>query len=237
MIVLTPTTEEEQAGWKTIVTLSRRIPSGWTLIGAQMVALHGAEHERAMPRHSGDFDVLVDIRLIADGTERVARMLQELRFSLDDPSPSGVSHRFRSGPVTIDVLAPDGVGARASTVTIPPARTVKVPGGTQALHRTELVDVQIGGVRGSVPRPNLLGAILVKARAITVSDAPDEQRRDLAFLLTLVRDPRAMAEHLRPTERKWLKKHANLADRDGLAWAGLDRAEDGRLALSILARL
>jgi hypothetical protein len=39
-----------------------------------------------------------------------------------------------------------------------------------------------------LPRPNLLGAILVKTRAIAVDDAKDSQRIDVAFLLTLVED-------------------------------------------------
>jgi hypothetical protein len=88
-----------------------------------------------------------------------------------------------------------------------------------------------------LPRPDLLGAILVKTRAIEVSDAPLEQRRDLAFLLTLVPDPRVMASELRPTERTWLRKHADLAEAPDLAWAGLQDAVDGRLAFAILAGL
>jgi hypothetical protein len=43
---------------------------------------------------------------------------------------------------------------------------------------------------------HLLGAIVVKAEAVGVDDAKENQRQDLAFLLSLVVDPRAMAERL-----------------------------------------
>ena len=41
-------------------------------------------------------------------------------------------------------------------------RTVEVPGGSQALQRTEMVEVRVGRISGMIPVPNLLGAILVK---------------------------------------------------------------------------
>ena len=37
-------------------------------------------------------------------------------------------------PLAIDVLAPEGVGARADLSTEAPGRTIEVPGGTQALQ-------------------------------------------------------------------------------------------------------
>ena len=66
-----------------------------------------------------------------------------------------------------------------------------MPGGSQALRRTELIEVAVGDTRGVLPRPDLLGAILVKTRAIAVDDAKDSQRLDVAFLLTLVPRPRS----------------------------------------------
>jgi hypothetical protein len=80
-----------------------------------------------------------------------------------------------------------------------------VPAGSQALERTEVVEVRLGGRVGQLRRPSLLGAILLKARA--VGAAPDEaakHRGDLVFLLGLTRDPRSLAIDLRPPERRWL---------------------------------
>jgi hypothetical protein len=161
-----------RAAWETAIDLSRRQPIGWTIIGAQMVALHAFEHGRAPPRRSLDIDLLVNIRLLRDGTERTSRLLLETGFTLLDPNPFGIGHRFDNGRVQVDVLAPEGLSERASRITIPPARTVSVPGGTQALHRTELIDVVLGEQVGQIPRPNLLGAILIKARAVGVDDVP-----------------------------------------------------------------
>jgi len=45
--------------------------------------------------------------------------------------------------VIIDLLAPEGVGEHADLTTTAPGRTLQVPGGTQALSRTELVTVQV----------------------------------------------------------------------------------------------
>src|SRR5204863_439110 len=85
---------------------------------------------------------------------------------------------------------------KARRITVPPAHTVQVPGGTQALRRTELVSVRLGRRRGTLPRPNLLGAILVKTRAVDIDDVPENQRLDLALLLSFVDDADDRANRL-----------------------------------------
>jgi hypothetical protein len=82
--------------------------------------------------------VLANVRALAGATRRLSEILVDQGFELDPPNLVGISHPFRSGRVTIDLLAPDGVGQRAELVTIPPARTLEVPGGTQALTRPKL---------------------------------------------------------------------------------------------------
>jgi hypothetical protein len=57
-------------------------------------------------------------------------------FSLDGISPEGIGHRFVNGRVRLDVLGPDGLGGRNRLHTVSGARTVEVPGGSQALTRT-----------------------------------------------------------------------------------------------------
>lgn len=113
---------------------------------------------------------------------------------------------------------------------------IECPGGSQALRRSELVDVRLGQETARIPRPNLLGAILVKARAVAVSDRPEDQRRDLAFLLTLLEDPRSALGELRGGEGSWLRRRTELLDASHPAWSGLEAAEDGRLALEVLLR-
>jgi hypothetical protein len=221
------------AAWETLILLNRRQPAGWTLIGAQMVALHALEHGRMPPRRSEDVDVLVNVRAVHDGTRRLSRALQEEGFSLEPPNLEGIGHRFRGDRVTVDVLAPEGLGHRADLFTVPPAHTVSVPGGTQALRRTEHVEVRLGRLRGSIPRPNLLGAIVLKACAVGVHDAPDAQRIDLAFLLSLVERPRTLADSLASKDRKWLRRRQELLDPRHPAWFRTANPEIGQRALRV----
>jgi hypothetical protein len=141
--------------------------------------------------------------------------------------------------VEIDVLAPDGLNDRARRITIPPVHTVEVPGGTQALRRSERVDVRLGRTRGNLPRPNLLGAILLKARAVEIDDRPQNQLADLALLLSLVADPADMAGRLVGRERSWLRRRAEMDDPAMACWAVMDAEsrQRGLVALRTIADL
>ena len=121
---------------------------------------------------------------------------------------------------------------------LPPGRTLQVPGGTQALNRTELVPVVFGDHRGFVPRPSLLGAIVGKSVAVEVDDVPEAQRLDLALLLSLVEDPLAMAGELTRKDRRRLQARSEMLDASQQAWASLPdgSADRGRAALRILVR-
>jgi hypothetical protein len=178
--------------------------------------------------------VLVDVRVLQDGTRRLSRVLQEAGFALTEITTDGRGHRFSDRTMLIDVLAPDGLGPRADVTTVPPARTIPVPGGSPALDRTERVDVEIAATTGVLPRTNLLGALLIEWRAVDVDDAPENQRRDVAFLLSPVDDPRELAGQRRRGERVPLRRRAELFDPGQLAWSGGENAEDARLALRIL---
>ena len=235
MIRIISVDAQDEQSWQALLELRERYPQGWTLIGARMVTLYALEHGRTPPRFSLDADALVNVRLIPRGTERFARLLLDLGYELIDISSFGHGHRFRRGHVLIDVLAPDGLNSVSRRVTVPPLHTVEVPGGSQALRRTEVVEVELGRQRGALPRPSLLGAILVKTRAIAVDEAKDGQRLDTAFLLTLVADPDGLAAALRPSERKWLRAHRELNDPDRPWWrAQGDQREWG---LFVLRRL
>lgn len=184
-----------------------------------------------------DADALADARG-SHGTQGLARALTQLGFELDEPSTFGAGHVFRRGGVEIDVLAPDGLNTVSRRLTIPPAHTVQVPGGTQALRRTQYVDVRIGRRAGRLPRPDLLGAILVKARAVDIDDTPQNQRLDLSLLFSFVDDPAALATDLRPSERGWLRRRREMDDPEADCWRALPRDERqrGLFALRTLAR-
>src|ERR1700730_13753803 len=202
MIRIVAVDAQDQRVWESLLELRGRYPEGWTLIGARMVTLYALEHGRTPPRFSLAADALVNVRLIPHGTDRFSKLLLELGFELVDVSRFGHGHRFRRGGVDIDVLAPDGLNSTDRRITVRPLHTVEVPGGSQALQRTELVEVDVGGRRGALPRPNLLGAILIKTRAIAVDDAKDSQCVNVAFLLTLVVDPHVLAATITSAEKR-----------------------------------
>ena len=241
MIHIPADTQTQRHVWQTLIDLDQRQPHGWTLIGAQMVALHAYERDRTPPRRSLDADVLVNVRTVEAGTRHLAQLLLGAGFTLEGVDPEQVGHRFRRDDVSIDVLGPDGLRAETkhrALATVPPARTVAVPGGTQALQRTERVPVTIDDLHGTIPRPNLLGAILVKARAVAVDDVPANQRQDLAFLCSLVDDPRSLAAQLAGSERRWLRQRTELLDPTADAWQTLGpTAEDAHRTFRILSGL
>lgn len=238
MIVLEPASEDQRDLWYVLFELAQE-NRHWTLIGARMVELHAARARRTTGRASRDADALANARRRPDPVRAIARILESKGFRVQPPSMFGVAHEYRRGPIEIDLLAPEGLGSRGeeARITSAPYHTIEVPGGTQALSRTEWVEVEVSGRRGTVPCPDLIGAILIKARAVdVVDDRPDDQRRDLALLLSLVEDPRPLRDTLSREERSWLRKREDLDDPDALFWRelGPDLAQRGITAYRYL---
>jgi len=225
------------AMWRELVQLEAHSPAPWTLVGAHMVAVHGWARNRAAPRTSRDADILVNVRMVSDATEKMSRRLQDSGFALDGVSPEGIGHRFVKENVRFDVLGPDGAGKRARFTTVAGARTVAVPGGTQALNRSEKLAVRAGTVVGKVPVPNLLGSLLVKIRAIEVDDQPDAQRKDVAFLLSLIEDADPLAKDMNSQERQWLRRHPEFVDHESEVYRGIANASDAATVFRRLSRL
>lgn len=228
----------DHALWAALIELSALRPGEWTLVGGQMVFLHAMEHGVTPPRVSTDLDVLVNARVVTGGLREFVMAIEQEGFSLVGASPEGLAHRYERDGVSVDVLAPEGLGPRTDLTTTPPWRTLQIPGGTQALERTELLPVVFGDTHGLVPRPSLLGAIVVKAVAVEVDDLPDAQRLDLALLLSVVEDPLEMTTELTSKDRKRLRARSEMKDADHRCWAGLDpeAADRGRAALQLLIR-
>ena len=207
--------------WHVLLDLEECLSVSWSVIGGQMVLLHALEHGQVPPQISQDGDVIADIRADPTAITAIVTQLGELGFVLDGISADGLAHRYvrnaEPRPVTVDVLAPEGLGAHANLLTSPPGRTVEVPGGTQALGRTELVTVVHEGRRGRLPRPTLLGAIVAKAAATGLS-TPERHYRDLALLLCLVEDPFVLADRLTRKDRQRLGVARQLRDDAHPAW-------------------
>ncbi|MEV8565915.1 hypothetical protein AB0436_10115 [Streptomyces sp. NPDC051322] len=229
-------------------SLAAAIDTPWTLVGGQMVMLHGIQRGRPSPRVSTDIDTVVDVRSDPRGMRRMVRALTDLGLvPAGDPGPNGLMHRYvRPGtevavdlakPVSsVDVLVPEGLGPAADVTTSRHGRAFPAPGTTQALTRTELLPVSYAGRQAHVPRPNLLGAIVGKAVG-AVADNRDAERhvRDLTFLCSLVEDPFVMEEAVTAKDRKRLKVAAAKLNGSSPYWRALEEhGEDGRAAWEVL---
>lgn len=189
MIVLPAMPPEQTASWLGLLDLHERLSNGWTLIGGQLVHLHCAERGQFPVRPTNDADTVIDVRADPTMLATFTGVLTELGFTSAGISAEGLQHRWVRGDASIDVLLPDGVGERASLrhgVTGSP--TLPTAGGTQALQRSETVAVTVSGHAGFVRRPNLVGALVGKAAAL--SNAGDSglgrHRRDFAILAGLI---------------------------------------------------
>ncbi len=228
----------DDALWNTLIELTDLRPGEWTLIGGQMVFLHAIERAATPPRVSTDLDVLVNARIVTGGVAEFVAAIELRGFNLEGASPEGLAHRYRRNGVSIDVLAPEGLGPRTDLTTTPPGHTLQVPDGTQALNRTAPLPIHTTKSAGHVPRPELLGAIIAKALAVDVDDAPDAQRLDLAFLLSLVENPLDVADRTTSKDRRRLRSRTELADPQHAAWQLLapNQRDRARATLAILVR-
>jgi hypothetical protein len=183
--------------------------ASWVLVGGLMVQLHAFEHQRNS-RLTADIDILGDSRRRPSMTRRIAELIQERGGKLTMPPRSNkdLGYKFEVAGAIVEVLGPDGV--KTDPKTIGRYTTFKVPGGTQALNRAEVVMVSIDGKPPiAVRRPSLLGAILIKARVVAKErkEKFSSDREDLILLLSLVEDPRDLAARgdLKKSEKRWLR--------------------------------
>ncbi|HET7388337.1 MAG TPA: hypothetical protein VFJ19_16915 [Nocardioidaceae bacterium] len=225
--------------WHTLIDLDDRLDVPWSLVGGQMVLLHALEHGEVPPQISQDGDVIADIRAVPGALTQVVECLEDLGLALQSISADGLAHRYTRPAVprhvVIDVLAPEGLGERAHLTTSPPGRTIEVPGGTQALNRTEHVRVVHEGRTGTIPRPTLLAAIVAKAAA-TALPSPERHYRDLALLCALVADPFDLVEQMTPKDRQRLRLANALLEPSHQAWllVPASRRSAGRIAFGVL---
>lgn len=214
----------------------------WSLIGGLMVQLHGLQHDDD-PRPTVDIDVLGDARRRPVMTERMAQIVIERGGEVAMPPRSNkkLGYRFEVDGEVVEILAPDGLSS--DPMTVDGLTTFQVSGGRQALDRTETVLVSLDGAPPRTLRlPNLLGAILIKARVVATERRKkfDSDRQDLIRLLSYVEDPRDLAARggLKDSEKKWLwkiEKKLDAADPTVAQLATPDALERAHQALALLA--
>lgn len=131
-----------------------------------------------------------------------------------ETSGEGVQHRWRRDQAQVDVLIPEGVGQRSAARTgVIGAPTVSAPGTTQALHRSEPVEVLVDDRAGTVLRPNLVGALVGKAAArteIAASRASSRHCTDFVVLSSLVAARDFRENELTTKDRSRLRRDVGL---------------------------
>lgn len=226
-----PPDAEAKRLWRSALELAQDfgVDERWALVGGLMVQLHAIERDRTA-RLTADIDFLGDSRQRPAMTVRMAEALKERggEMAMPPASNENLGYRFEVDGSIIEILGSEGV--RRDPKTLGRYTTFQVPGGTQALMRSEVVLVSLDGAEPvPIRRPNLLGAILIKARVVKKRrDKFESDRQDLIRLLGFVEDPRALASEFRGKERKWLRDVEEL-----LAWGDRGLAEiftDGDLA-------
>ena len=240
-ILISPSTDEASRLWGIALDLAEAFGAeeDWSLIGGLMVQLHGLQHDDD-PRPTVDIDVLGNSRRRPATTERLAQILIDRGGEVAMPprSEKKLGYRFEIDGEIVEILGPDGLSSDPDTVY--GLTTFQVPGGTQALGRTETVLVSLAGAAPrKLRRPNLLGAILIKARAVEQKrpEKFDSDRQDLIRLLSYVEDPRGLAaqDGLKDSEKRWLRKiERDLDAGEVSALASPDVMERARQALALL---
>lgn len=138
-----------------------------------------------------------------------------------------------NGPAIVDVLIPRHLGERAAGGKgVTGGTTVETPGAQQALDRSEGSVVRIDSITGTVLRPNLLGALVAKAAAHTVSLDQNLARHqaDFAVLATLVA-PSDRIEQAGQRDRSYLNTMLGRLAVDKRTALSIDGARDALATL------
>jgi Nucleotidyl transferase AbiEii toxin, Type IV TA system len=239
VVVLDPLDDATRELWRRAIDVLDHLDGQWTLVGGLMVQLHVARAGEPASRPTEDIDIIGDSRKRPSATERIAARLIVLGFRVADVlvEPATAFRFVRDGAI-VDVLAPEGTGRRHPPKTVEGFQTIQVPGGTQALARTETVCVRLDDVEADIRCPSLLGALLLKARAVRNLHRYQD-REDLIRLLGCVDDPVTLSAELKKSERSWLRRAGDRLRLDDPGLSQLfsaDQLARARAAYTLLTR-
>lgn len=233
MIVMPADAEAQDRAWHALFEIHDRLPTGWVLVGGQMVHLLCAERGASPARPTPDLDAIVDVRADPNALLRFTTALSDLGFSPDGQTWEGHQHRWVRDGSQVDVLIPRHLGERARTRPgAAGSTTLETPGAQQALDRATSVEVQVGDRAGWIRRPSLLGALVAKAAALTITNDPARDRHviDFVVLATLIR-PSDRIDLATKRDRDYLGNMlGNLAIRPG-SWVGVQGGSEGMTLL------
>ena len=154
------------------------------------------------PRVTIDADTIVDARARPDAARLASSGLVLVGWV--GSGVDSVVHRFTSleGGI-VDILGPDGL--RSGPITIPPARTLLAPGGTQLLRRAGPIAITVrNGARSldglMVPLPSRLAALIGKSAALGLPDGRDRHLLDAIHLTATLRPATSSNRFRRPID-------------------------------------
>jgi hypothetical protein len=238
---LPPLEDELAAAYRVLLLLDAQVSEPWTLIGGLMVFTLCAEYGSPFTRPTGDADIAVGVFTHRRGLGRVTSLLRAAGF--DDVTPPAVgrsrqlSYRRAREGVSFDIgVPPKANGQRTVATSVTGRAAVELPATQQALRRTQRLAVRINEDAGYVRRPDLLGAVVIKAAAAgTDTREPERHREDLVSLAdTLAHSGEhlSFAAQLRPQDRARLRMALGRITRK--EWRGARDPEAAEAALRYL---
>ncbi|TFB48253.1 hypothetical protein [Cryobacterium tagatosivorans] len=226
--------------WHALFDLAEKVPNHWCLVGGQMVHLWCIERGTTPNRPTDDADAVLDVRAQPTILHQVTKALVDIGFESAGESPEGHQHRWVRGDATIDVFIPEHVGERAAARRgVTGGTTLEARGSNQALDRSERVTVLHDGRQAQIWRPNLLGALVLKAAAYTVPLDQGVKRHliDFAVLTTLIARGDLLAAQITKRDRERLKNAVGAIRMDGTIIPAIDGSDLGieRLLVALSA--
>ncbi|MFJ5984504.1 hypothetical protein [Lentzea sp. NPDC092896] len=232
--------DTQAAAWSVILKFEDSLDCHWSLIGGQMVAFTCTEHGYPEHRATDDGDIILGVWLDRTAFRQAISLLSTHGFA-EDRTSDDYGYRYRRDAyTTIDLLLPEGIHEQKTAPTTSSNRSgLEVPGGNQALIRSERVPVQLGTTTGFVRRPNLLGALVAKsAAAVTDTRDPDRHKEDIAVLGQIALTAgayRSMQRESKGKDRRRLRRALLLMPETHAAWRGIAEPREVRSALERLA--
>lgn len=213
----------EKKLWTALLQIAERLdPQDWVLVGGQMVALHGYIRGSLPPRTSEDIDLVANLLVRSASLQNCASAAESINLTARPSLAGKYLQRFEGGGIKVDLLIPDHI-PRHLIPRLRGHRPVGITGGQRALDCAHRVRVRLGEIEATVVLPDLRGAIVLKARA-SVADNRDAQRHesDIAYLCSLIDDPRDIAVKLNVKERRYLRKSQLPTDPRKFPWVQID---------------
>ena len=182
---------------------------------------------------------MVDVRADATILHTFTKALTDLGFRSAGISAEGRQHRWVRDKASIDVLLPEASGKEPAREGVTGSPTLPTQGGTQALARSEVVAVTVDGREGFVRRPNLVGALVVKAAAHTNVGDHDlrRHRRDFLVLAGLITAGDVGNEELSTKDRQRLRGMLIAIDKDRELTLEVSGAADSIARLKLATNL